>query len=134
MATENPRPTRSRLAKIGFLIFGLGVAWYLATMGPRDQHVRFVLGDSAPAVTGLDIQYVSADGEVAREARLAYPAGGAPRVVSHEPKPVGAVDELRLDVSTRDRRVSLERSVTLGGGSTQVDLSSALSRDSRKSP
>jgi hypothetical protein len=130
VVTEHGRPTRSRLAKIAFLIFGLGVAWYLATMGPREQHVRFVLGDASPAVVGLDIQYVSEDGELAREAQLAYGPGAAPRVVAHEPQLADGGYRIRVDIRTRDRRVSVERSVTLGGGSTQIDLSTALSRPS----
>lgn len=128
-ATEGerpPRPPRSRLAKLGFLLIGLAVAAYLGMRGPHEQHLRLVLGDAAPEVTGLEIQYVDQDGEVAREARLSYPAGGAPRVVSHEPELPDGTYALRVNVATRERRVPVERSVTLGGGSTQVDLSQAL--------
>lgn len=125
-AGGSPRPVRSRLAKLGFLLFGLAVAAYLGMRGPHEQHVRLVLGDAAPEVTGLEIQYVDSDGEVAREARLSYPAGSAPRVVSHEPELPDGTYRLKVDVATRERRVPVERSVTLGGGSTQVDLSQAL--------
>ena len=121
-----PRAARSRLAKLGFLLIGLAVAAYLGMRGPHEQHLRLVLGDAAPDVTGLEIQYVDQDGEVAREARLSYPAGGAPRIVSHEPELPDGTYALRVNVVTRERRVPVERSVTLGGGSTQVDLSQAL--------
>lgn len=118
--------TRSRVAKIGFLVFGLGVAAYLGLTGPREQHVNLVLGDGAPEVSRVDVQYVDEEGDVAREARFAYPAGAAPRIVSHEPHLPDGAYRLRVDLGTRERRVSVERSVTLGGGSTQVDLSQAL--------
>jgi hypothetical protein len=121
-----PRAARSRFAKLGFLLIGLAVAAYLGMRGPHEQHLRLVLGDAAPDVTGLEIQYVDQDGEVARAARLSYPAGGAPRVVSHEPELPDGTYALRVNVATRERRVPVERSVTLGGGSTQVDLSQAL--------
>lgn len=125
-SSGSPSPVRSRFAKLGFLVFGLAVAAYLGMRGPREQHLRLVLGDAAPDVTGLEIQYIYEDGEVAREARLSYPGGTAPRVVSHEPQLPDGTYRLRVDVATRDRRVPVERSVTLGGGSTQVDLSQAL--------
>jgi hypothetical protein len=111
---------------VALLVMGLAVAAYLGARGPREQHVNFVLGDLAPDVRGLTVQYVSDDDEVARDVRLAYADGAAPRVVSHEPKLADGSYRLRIDLDTRERRVSVERSVTLGGGSTQVDLSRAL--------
>jgi hypothetical protein len=118
---------RSRLAKLSFLVFGLGVALYLGGTGPREQHVRIVLGDGARDVTGIELQYVGEGGDVVRDARMTYGAeGGAPRVVSHEPKLPDGTYRLLVDVHQSKRRVSLERSVTLGGGSSQVDLSAAL--------
>lgn len=125
MASEASRG-RSWAARIAFLAFGLAVAAYLATQGPREQHVNIVLGAAASEVVRLDLQYVDAEGEVAREARLVYPDGGAPRVVAHAPELPDGTYRLRVDVGTRERRVPVERSVTLGGGSTQIDLSQAL--------
>lgn len=118
--------TRSRVAKVGFLLAGIGAVAFLKMRGPHEQHVRFMLGDAAGDVTGLEIQYVDADGDVAREARLAYPAGQAPRVVPHEPELPDGAYKVKVDVSTRERRVSVERSVTLSGGSTQIELAAAL--------
>jgi hypothetical protein len=127
---EAPAPTkgpgRSRYAALGFLAIGIAVTAYLSKTGPHEQHVRFVLGDAAMAVTGLEVQYVDKDGDVAREARLSYAAGTAPRVVPHEPELPDGAYKLKVDVTTRERRVSVERSVTLSGGSTQVDLAAAL--------
>lgn len=109
-----------------FLVFGLGVALYLGGTGPREQHVRIVLGEAAPEVAGVDLQYLGEGGDVVREARLTYRSGSAPRVVAHEPRIADGSYRLHIDVTTSKRRVSLERSVTLGGGSSQVDLSAAL--------
>jgi hypothetical protein len=122
-------PARSRIAKLGFLVFGLSVAAYLGSRGPREQHVNLVLGDQARDVSRVLLQYVDDEGEIAREARFAYPPAAAPRVVAHEPHLPDGSYRLKVDLDTRDRRVSVERQVTLGGGSTQVDLSAALARE-----
>ena len=101
---------------------GIGVTVFLAKRGPHEQHVRFMLGDKASEVTSLEVQYVDKDGDVARDARLSYAAGTAPRVVPHEPELPDGAYKVKVDVTTRDRRVSVERSVTLTGGSTQINL------------
>ena len=61
METEAPKPevkpkprTRSRYAALAFLGLGIAVTTFLAKRGPHEQHLRFVLGDSAREVTGLD--------------------------------------------------------------------------------
>src|SRR4029078_838809 len=96
---------------------------YVASKAPRDQHVTYVLGALADRVIALEVQYVAADGDVARDTRLAFEPGQAPRVVSHEPKLPDGDYRLRIDLDTREGRRSTERRVTLGGGTTQVDLS-----------
>ena len=122
-------PVRSRLAKIGLLVFGLALAVYLGARGPREQHVRIVLGDGARDVTALEIQYGHDETDVARDARFTFEAGSAPRVVSHDPKLPDGDYRLRIEIDARGRRVSVRRQVTLGGGSTQVDVSAALLHD-----
>ena len=97
---------------------------FLAARAPREQHVKLVLGDFAPRVMSLELQYVDAEGALARDARFSYSAAGAPRVVSHEPQLADADYRLRIDIDTREGRRSVERRVTLGGGTTQVDLAS----------
>lgn len=112
------------------LVLGGGalLAAYLGSKSPRDQHVTYVLGGSAPEVTQLEIQYVTPDGDVARAARMTFEPGQAPRVVSHEPQLADGDYRLRIDLdSTRQGRRSVERRVTLGGGTTQVDLAGTLS-------
>lgn len=101
-------------------------ALYLSATSPRDQHVKLVLGAGADHVTGLGVQYVADDGDVARDVRMAFPAGQAPRVVAHEPKLADGEYRLRIELDTREGRRSVERRVTLGGGTTQVDLAVVL--------
>src|SRR5690606_39230416 len=126
---------RSRYARLGFLLAGIGVTGYLALKGPHEQHVRFMLGDRSADVVGLEVEYVDQDGEVAREARLSWAAGAARRAVAHEPELPDGPYRVKVDVATRDRRVSVERSVTLSGGSsTQVDLAAALAPPAREEP
>lgn len=122
---------RRDVARVGFLLVGLAVAAYLGMQGPREQHLNLVLGDRARDVSGVQVQYVYEDGELAREAQFVYPPGAAPRIFAHEPHLPDGRYRLKVDIDTRERRVSVERQVTLGGGSTQVDLSSALLRDTQ---
>ena len=112
-----------------FLVLGAGalIAAYLSSKSPRDQHLRLILGPRADQVTGVELQYVAEDGEVARDARMTFGAGQAPRIVSHEPQLADGDYRLRIDLDTREGRRSIERRVTLGGGTTQVDVTSVLS-------
>lgn len=128
------RSSRRRLGGVLFLVVGLGVAYYLRTLAPHEQHVRIVLGDAAPDVAAVDLQYLAADGEAARAAHFAWPRGTAPRVVPHEPQLPDGEYRLQIDVDAREGRRTVERRVTLGGGSTQVDVSRAILRDHESSP
>lgn len=121
-----PGPRRRRITSLLFLIFGLTVAAYLASYRPQEQHVRVVLGREAPEVTALSLQYITKDGEVAREASFRYSKGSAPRVVAHEPQLPDGDYQLQIDVDAREGRRGIQRQVTLGGGSTQIDISGAL--------
>ena len=126
LAAAPARPRR-KLLPILFLAGGALLASYLTSKSPRDQHVSLVLGAAAPEVTQLEIQYEGADGDLARAARMTFGAGGAPRVVSHEPQLADGDYRLRIDLDTaRQGRRSVERRVTLGGGTTQVDLATVL--------
>ena len=109
------------------------MALYIGRQGPQEQHVRIVLGSGAPDVTGVDLRYVGDDGDIAREAHFVYPKGGAPRVVAHEPKLPNGPYRLEIDLDARDGRRAVQRQVTLGGGSTQVDVSNVL-QDTRENP
>ena len=129
-ACARPTPGRKRqLSRLVFLVIGLLVAVYLGTLKPQEQHVRVVLGAAAPEVIGVELQYIAEDGEIARQTRFTYPAGAAPRIVAHEPELPNGEYRLQIEVDTRDGRRGAQRQVTLGGGSTQVDVSSALTRE-----
>lgn len=128
------KPRRSRLAAFGFLAVGLAVAAYLGKLGPQEQHVRVVLGNGAPLVTAVGIQYLDPDGEIARETRIDYAGGGAPRIVAHDPELRNADYLVQIDLETRDGRRTVQRQVTLGGGSTQIDVGSVIVAPSSPSP
>lgn len=117
---------RRRLS-LAVLVVGAIVTVLLATRTPRDQHLRLVLGDAAPAVTALEVTYLD-EGDPARETRLAFEAGRAPRVVALDPSLANGTYVLRIEADTREGRQTVERQVTLSGGTTQVDLSAALPR------
>ncbi|MDB4942756.1 MAG: hypothetical protein JWP97_2290 [Labilithrix sp.] len=127
-ASPAPVPVRGRRSLLKFLLLALGllVALYFAGTQPKDQHLRLVLGDRSGDVTAIALQYLGTDGEAARAAELRFDPGTAPRIVSHEPKLSDGDYTLRIDLDTREGRRSTERRVTLGGGTTQVDLTSLL--------
>jgi hypothetical protein len=135
---DDPAPvapsSRRRLLKFGLLAAGLAAFAYLGGKSPRDQHVTLVLGPASDRVIGLEIQYVGEGGELARDARMAWDPGPAPRVVSHEPHLPNGDYVLRIDVDTREGRRSTERRVTLGGGTTQIDLAGLLGPAARTTP
>ena len=96
--------------------------------------MRVVLGAASPDVTGVALQYVAKDGEVARETKFTYSHGSAPRIVAHEPQLPNGEYRLTIEVDARDGRRSVQRQVTLGGGSTQIDISSALREETPSAP
>jgi hypothetical protein len=122
---SDKKSNRRRIGSIVFLVLGLGVAFYLGQTGPQEQHIHVILGSAAPDVTAVQLQYAAMNGDIANETRFAYEPGQAPRVVSHDPKlPRGDYD-LKVDIGARgiDGGRSVQRRVTLQGGSTQLDLS-----------
>lgn len=124
---KKPAPAPARRLPFFVLAAGALLVAYIGSRAPRDQHVKLVLGADADRVTGLEVQYIGADGEIARDTRMAFEPGRAPRVVSHEPQLTDGDYSLRIDLDTREGRRSVERRVTLGGGTTQVDLAQVAS-------
>lgn len=118
--------TKRRIGSLVFLVVGLGIAFYLGQNGPQEQHVHIILGGTAPDVTGVELQYAAMNGDIANETSFHYAPGQAPRIVSHEPKlPRGDYD-LKVDIGVATDAGagrSVQRRVTLNGGSTQLDLS-----------
>ena len=128
------RPRR-KLLPILFLGGGALLAAYLTSKSPRDQHLSVVLGASADQVTQVEIQYMHVDGDLAQDVRMTFEPGRAPRVISHAPKLGDGDYRVRIDVdTTREGRRSVERRVTLGGGTTQVDLTTTLTAPQRPTP
>ncbi|HEY8073224.1 MAG TPA: hypothetical protein VIF62_03925 [Labilithrix sp.] len=118
MASERQK----RIVSLAILGAGGAVVAIMASRGPKDQHVRFVLGDRASSVTALSVKYVSASGEAVRETTMSWDAGAAPRVVALDPALPNGDYELEIDVDAREGRRSGERRVTLGGGTTSVEI------------
>jgi hypothetical protein len=134
------RSPRRRLLPLALLVAGGAAAAYLASSGPRTQHLRLVLGDGAARVDGVTVQYVTPAGEAMRESRLTFEPARAPRVVALDPELPDGDYRLEIDLDTREGRRSTERRVTLGGGSTSVDLAGVLrdatrdERDEKRTP
>ncbi len=124
-----PRPRPRRRSALVLLVAGLGLAAWVSfgPAAPKDNTVRFVLGDQAPEVTDLEVRYLDGD-EVAREASFHFGLGAAPRLVSHEVR--AKVGDYRVEVSatTRKGTKSFDKKLRLEGGTTQVDLVPALVR------
>lgn len=92
---------------------------------PRPQTVHLMLGNEAPGTQAIEIQYEGASGETVREARLQFPGGKPPRVVSHEPELPDGDYTLEIDVEHDGARTHFTRRVTLSGGAVQVRLDPA---------
>lgn len=123
-----------RLLPLVFVAVGAGVYFSLGASWPKDQALRFVLGDAAPRVREILVQYrEGAGGEPLRQVEFHYPPGQAPRIVSHEPRlrsgdymvEVEAVVALSV-TSAETARVAVERRILLEGGTVTVDLSRPL--------
>jgi hypothetical protein len=106
-----------------FLAAGLGIALWLGQNGPSEQHVHVILGDTAPKVTGVSLQYISSAGDTANETRFTFEPGKAPRIVNHDPKVPNGEYRLKVDVDSPENRRTVEKPVTLKGGAAQIDVS-----------
>ena len=81
------------------------------------------------AVAPLSDQAAAAGGEDwTREASFRYAPGQAPRIVTHEPRLPDGDYTVEIDIAASNERATLRRRVTLGGGSTSIDLSQAVPR------
>ena len=115
------------------LLIGAGAAVYfsLASRWPADQHLRVVLGDSAPSVDEVRIRCGQRGGasrgdDWAREVTFRYGKGEAPRIVSYEPRLASGPYLLEIEVETDDGHVeTTDRHIQLAGGTTSIDLAVA---------
>ena len=121
---------RRRLLPVLFIGVAAAVYFSLAPQWPADQHVRLVLGDLSPHVEEVTLRCAkneaSSGDDWLREVTFRYAKGGAPRIVSYEPRLIGGEYLVELEIHTDDARVvTLERRVKLTGGTTSIDLPQA---------
>lgn len=118
-----------RALRLALLAGGLAAALLLGRRWPREQTVHYVLGDGAPRVQEVDARWADGAGdEWTREATFRYPAGRAPRVVTHEPRLPDGDYTVEIDIVAERDRSTVRRRVTLGGGSTSIELAQAVPR------
>ena len=113
--------------RYAFLLLALAALGFFALLGPKwpkDQSVRLVLGNLAPAVEQVELRYAGRGSEeLVREVTFRYPKGGAPRIVSHEPRLPDGDYLVEIDLGFEHGHTETRRNVTLGGGSTSIDIS-----------
>jgi hypothetical protein len=127
-----PAPRR-RLARVVILGAAVAVYFTLAPRWPRDNVVHVVLGAAAPEVVEVRLGYAPApkNGPIAedwtREASFRFPEGSAPRVVTHEPRVADGDYVVEIEIlKASHRSTTLQRRVTLEGGTTSIDVSEAV--------
>jgi hypothetical protein len=128
---------RRRLLPLLFIAIGAAFYFTLAPHWPADQHVRIVLGERAPRVEEVTLRCAtserSSSDDWLREVTFRYAKGSAPRIVSYEPRLVRGDYLVEVEIHSDDGRVvTLDRHVTLAGGTTSIDLPEAsVLRDAR---
>lgn len=120
-------PTRNkRLLPLLFVIAGVGLALFLGSKAPKEQHLRLSLGAHAAEVTGVEVTVLDSSGDVVRATRVPYEAGKAPRMVALDPSVPNGDYLVRLEIATRSGLRVTERRLSLSGGTTSVDLAGVL--------
>jgi hypothetical protein len=113
--------------RYAFLLLAFAALAFFALLEPKrpkDQNVRVVLGNLASAVEQVQVRYAERGSEeLVREATFRYPKGGAPRIVSHEPRLPDGDYLVEIDLGFEHGHTETRRTVTLGGGSTSIDVS-----------
>ncbi len=131
------RPTVGR--RMTFLALGTaGFVAYLVTAPqvPHTQTVHYVLGDSAPRVDELRVRYApytvaAKHDEMAedwtREVAFRFADGGAPRIVTHEPRLANGDYVVEVEIVSRAHANTTGRSrASLAGEPTSIDVSTAV--------
>jgi hypothetical protein len=127
---------------MGVLALGAAalVAYFvLAPQTPHDQTVHFVLGDAAPRVDELRVRYAPAQAaqsgqhedtmaeDWTREAAFRFADGGAPRIVTHEPRLADGDYLVEIEIVSRSHANTTARTrASLAGSPTSLDVSSAV--------
>ena len=98
---------------------------------PKDQTVHYVLGDAATRVEEVDARWAgdARGDDWTREVSFRYPAGRAPRVVTHEPRLPDGDYTVEIELVAADSEHSVvRRHVVLRGGVTSIDVSTWVPR------
>jgi hypothetical protein len=113
-----------RLAPLVLLGAALVATLTFPRTWPRDQTIRYVLGDRADHVERVDARWAARaePGESLREVSFRYAPGTAPRVVTHEPRLSNGDYMVDVDVVADGQPTRYVRRVMLGGGVTSIDL------------
>lgn len=132
---------RKRAARLVLLAAGLGVAALVArgeVAVPRDQSIRYVLGDGAARVQQLEARWAPPGAAKAedwtRAATFRYAPGQAPSVITHEPKLPNGDYDVQIEIvasesgGTEPVTRVIDRHVQLAGGTTSIDLARAVPR------
>lgn len=119
-------PRNKRLLPLLFVIAGVGLALFLGSKTPKEQHLRLSLGPHAAEVTGVEMTVLDSSGDVVRATRVPYEPGQAPRIVALDPSVPNGDYVVRLEIATRSGLRSTERRLSLSGGTTSVDLAGVL--------
>jgi hypothetical protein len=127
MAARFASPERlRRLAPLALLVPAIAAAATLGPHWPKDQALRYDLGDAAPRVERLDVRIAPATDDVAREASFRYAPGQAPRVVTHQPRLANGDYTIDIEVTAGGRHADTIRHVTLSGGTTTLNLGAVV--------
>lgn len=119
---------RRRVAQALVGVAALTVFFVLAPKWPKDQSLRFMLGDAAPRVQELTVRYApGASEEWTREASFRYaPKSPAPRVVTHDPRLADGDWTLEIELASANDRTTVRRRVTLEGKAVTIELAQAV--------
>jgi len=119
-----------------FLALGTaGFVAYLVTAPqvPHTQTVHYVLGDSAPRVDELRVRYAPATNHAemaedwTREVAFRFADGGAPRIVTHEPRLADGDYVVEVEIVSRAHANTIGKSrASLVGEPTSIDVSTAV--------
>jgi hypothetical protein len=121
-----------RFAPVALLVPAAAAAATLGPRWPKDQRVRYELGEEADRVEEIDARWApSASGgaerdDWAREATFRFGRGRAPRVVSHEPRLADGDYVVEIEIQAGGKTAIVHRNVTLEGGTTTLDLAGVV--------
>jgi hypothetical protein len=121
-----------------FLALGAaGLVAYMVTAPqvPHTQTIHYVLGDAAPRVDELRVRYAPAPSHAemaedwTREVAFRFADGGAPRIVTHEPRLADGDYVVEIEIVSRAHANTTAKSrASLAGETTSIDVSSVVPR------